>query len=107
MSLSMLESSRADSARRSTTDTGGSNSRLQSVSAALLQRFANRGSKSGSLLGPVGSNTGGPQTQQQLKALRITVRIGIASGTLHYGSDLQNCTVTHRAKGRFDNFDQV
>jgi hypothetical protein len=34
--------------------------------------------------------------------LRITVRIGIASGTLHYGSDLQNCTVTHRAKGGVD-----
>jgi hypothetical protein len=72
------------------------------VSAALLHRFANRGSKSSSLLGPVGSNAAGLQPQQQLKALRISVRIGIASGTLHYGSDLQNCTVTHRAKGRFD-----
>ncbi|WIA41351.1 hypothetical protein OEZ86_004944 [Tetradesmus obliquus] len=84
------------SARRSTTDTAGSNSRLQSVSAALLNRFANRGNKSGSLVSPMGSNAAGPQ--QQLKALRISVRIGIASGTLHYGSDLQNCTVTHRAK---------
>uniref|UniRef100_A0A383VNF8 Guanylate cyclase domain-containing protein n=1 Tax=Tetradesmus obliquus TaxID=3088 RepID=A0A383VNF8_TETOB len=99
MSLSLLEGSRpGSSARRSTTDTAGSNSRLQSVSAALLNRFANRGNKSGSLVSPMGSNAAGLQTQQQLKALRISVRIGIASGTLHYGSDLQNCTVTHRAK---------
>ncbi|KAF6263274.1 hypothetical protein COO60DRAFT_1671048 [Scenedesmus sp. NREL 46B-D3] len=100
LSLSLLEGSRADSsARRSTTDTVGSGSRLHSMSAALLQRFANRGSKTGSLLGPVGGNAAGLQQQKrQLKALRITVRIGIASGTLQHGSDLQNCTVTHRAK---------
>ncbi|WIA21067.1 hypothetical protein OEZ85_005388 [Tetradesmus obliquus] len=55
-------------------------------------------SRNGNLAGPLGSNTAQQQQKQQLKALRISVRIGIASGTLLYGSDLQNCDVPQRAK---------
>jgi hypothetical protein len=96
------DGSRGDSgsARRSaTTDTPSFSGKLQSKSSSLLHRLTNRSSRQSSLVGPLG--TTGLQ-QQQVKALRISVRIGIASGTLQHGSDLQNCEVTQRAKGEFD-----
>uniref|UniRef100_A0A383VLE1 Guanylate cyclase domain-containing protein n=1 Tax=Tetradesmus obliquus TaxID=3088 RepID=A0A383VLE1_TETOB len=90
------DGSRADgsSVHRSATSSGN---RHQSRSSSLLQRLTHRSSRNGSLAGPLGSNTA-QQQKQQLKALRISVRIGIASGTLLYGSDLQNCDVPQRAK---------
>jgi hypothetical protein len=96
------DGSRGDSvsARRSaTTDTPSFSGKLQSKSSSLLHRLTNRSSRQSSLVGPLGGT--GLQQQQQVKALRISVRIGIASGTLQYGSDLQNCEVTQRAKGEF------
>jgi hypothetical protein len=97
------DGSRGDSGstrRSATTDTPSFSGKLQSKSSSLLHRLTNRSSRQSSLVGPLG--TTGLQQQQQFKALRISVRIGIASGTLQYGSDLQNCEVTQRAKGEFD-----
>jgi hypothetical protein len=106
------DGSRGDSGstrRSATTDTPSFSGRLQSKSSLLLHRLTNRSSRQSSLVGPLGST--GLQQQQQVKALRICVRIGIASGTLQYDSDLQNCEVTRRAKGvcdrRLTTFDQV
>jgi hypothetical protein len=86
--------------RSNTTDPLSANNRHQSKSSSLLHRLTHRSSRNSSLVGPLGST--GLQQQPQVKALRISVRIGIASGTLQYGSDLQNCDVTQTAKGGFD-----
>jgi hypothetical protein len=86
----------SSSARRSaTTDAPSSSGRQHSRTGSLLHRLTHRSSRNSSLVGPLGSGL----QQQQVKALRISVRIGIASGMLQYGSDLLNCDVTYRAKG--------
>lgn len=66
----------------------GSGSRLWGA----MRRFSafGRGGAGGGMQGT--SEAGGPN------ALHLNVRIGVASGWLVYGNDLNNCAVKDRAK---------
>lgn len=46
------------------------------------------------MLQPMGSDT------QDVQQLRLSVRIGIATGWLPYGNNLESCVVTERAKSK-------
>jgi hypothetical protein len=71
----------------------GSGSRLWSAGAAVMRRFSVF-SRSGML----SSSTLAPGDVAPQHALQLSVRIGIATGRLPHGCDLNNCAVKDKAK---------
>jgi len=71
----------------------GSGSRIWNAGAAVVRRF--------SAFGRSGLLSGGAQVAREVShqpALHLSVRIGIATGTLAHGTDLNSCNVKERAK---------
>lgn len=72
-------------------------SRLYSAAGSMIMQMLPRRMRStmhSSMMPPLGSDN-------QQDALRLSVRIGIATGWLCYGSSLENCAVKDRAKSEF------
>lgn len=69
-------------------------SRLYTAGSVLVQRLSRalRSNINSSLLPPLGSDT------HNLQQLRLSVRIGVATGWLQYGCTLDNCVIKERAK---------
>lgn len=84
-SLSLTAASRGRSS--------GSGSRLWNAGAAVVRRFSVFG-RSGLLSGSAHT----PVVAPPQHALHLSVRIGIATGRLPYGTDLNTCAVKDRAK---------
>lgn len=77
---------------------GSGASRLYSAGSSLMHRLsrAMRGNARGGLLPQRYTDVAG------VHELRLSVRIGIATGWLHYGSNVDNSLVTKRAKCEWD-----
>lgn len=72
-------------------------SRLYSAGSALMSRLSRvvRSNIGSGMLQPMGSDT------QDVQQLRLSVRIGIATGWLPYGTNLESSVVTERAKSEY------
>jgi hypothetical protein len=86
-SLSITAASRARSS--------GSGSRLWSAGAAVIRRMSAFGRS-----GLLSTSTHAPVDAAPQHALHLSVRIGIATGRLPHGCDLNNCAVKDRAKSK-------
>lgn len=75
----------------------GSGSRLWSAGAAVIRRMSAFGRS-----GLLSSSTHAPADTAPQHALHLSVRIGIATGRLPYGCDLNNCAVKDRAKSEWN-----
>jgi hypothetical protein len=75
------------------TRSSGSGSRLWSAGAAVIRRMSAFGRS-----GLLSSSTHAPPDAAPQHALHLSVRIGIATGRLPYGCNLNNCAVKDRAK---------
>jgi len=80
----------------STVQSSRPSSRLYSAGSALMHRLSRavRSNFSSAILQPAGSDHG-------IQELRLSVRIGIATGWLTYGATLDNSKIKERAKSKY------